>query len=639
MVALNSRYAGIYGASVIALFLLYSGNLADAFKGEMWELLYISTVQLGPWETFRQVSSFACFGAGRFQPLAFFVPYVQVMLGGTSFVHSHLFSLGLHLLCAALLAMLCYRWVRDPLLAFCAFAAFLFSFLASDVLIWTFFTYIQVHALLVLASIGLFAGYLRSDRRALLFLSWVAAIVSAMLYESGIAALLAQPAFALLNWRKLDRRKFLLQVAAPGLVFVAYVGTAFLAMSLDYRDSSAQVHPMMFAKVLTYLAYFVRYNAGLVSDAQIYNIASIFDFRPAMSAWNLLGIALLAMVAAGAARVLIRGRRELRISASPELWFAGIALLGYVLVMGFGRVPKDIDFLAPSGLETQFRYYYVTSALIPMLAVLAVGRAGAGNYSKGLVAAALSYMVLGNGYNIVRFGEQMSIATAPLSAHALGIIGELAGSPDAEKVLVRRMHRDWYTESIPTPRQFRAHTFNANRCLPHPQYLVAKPSAAPVLIVTQPGPPQGGANLATLREIDMTPYAISDSSSHSTAGAAQAATGRGVWHAMHVPAPPQILWMDVDFGAANPKRVVALGFIPREGHADQFWDDAVLQGSPDKVRWEDIVELRLTAPPADKWQTMRFSNDRSYRYYRLTIKGGFALGRFIALGGIKMYEW
>lgn len=141
-----------------------------------------------------------------------------------------------------------------------------------------------------------------------------------------------------------------------------------------------------------------------------------------------------------------------------------------------------------------------------------------------------------------------------------------------------------------------------------------------------------------LREIDMKPYAISDTSSHPNWGAAEAATGKGIWHAVHVPAPPQILWMDVDFGSAKPRRVVALGFVPREGHPDQFWDDAVLQGSPDKVQWEDIVELRLTAPPADKWQTIRFSNDKSYRYYRFTIKGGFALGRFLALGGMKMYE-
>jgi hypothetical protein len=635
----NLRYAGLYGASVVALILLYSGNLGDAFKGEMWELLYISTTQLSLGETFREVSTFACFGAGRFQPLAFFVPYLQVILGGTSFVFSHLFSLGLHLLCALLLAALAFRWLRDPLLTFFAFAAFLFSFLASDVLIWTFFTYIQVHALLLLASIGLFAFYLRSERRALLFLSWGAAIVSAMLYESGIAALLAQPAFAILSGRVSERRRFLLEVFFPVLIFAAYVGMAFLAMSLNYRDSSAQIHPMVFAKVLTYLAYFVRYNAGLVSDAHIYDIASIFDFRPGLSVWNMLGVALLVMVVSGAAKVLIRGRNQLRISASPELWLVAVALLGYVLIMGFGRVPKGISFLTPSGLETQFRYYYVSSALIPMLVVLAIGRAGAGNYSKGLVVAALVYMVLGNGYNIVRLGEKISVATTPLTAHALGIIGELSGSPNAEEKLVQRMHRDWYTESIPTPRQFRAYTFNANRCLPHAEYSIAKPALPPALIVTQPGPPEGVANLAVLREIDMTSYAISDSSSHPTASAVHAATGKGVWHAMHIPVPPQTLWMEVDFGGDKPRRVGALGFTPREGHPDQFWDNAVLQGSSNKVQWEDIVDLKFTAPPADKWHTIRFSNDKSYRYYRLTIKGGFSLGRFIALGGIKMYEW
>jgi len=154
----------------------------------------------------------------------------------------------------------------------------------------------------------------------------------------------------------------------------------------------------------------------------------------------------------------------------------------------------------------------------------------------------------------------------------------------------------------------------------------------------QSGPPVGTTHAAALREIDLRGYTISDTNSDPSWNARAAATGTGIWHVKLDPQPPQTVSMEVDFGPAESKRVVALAFIPRQGHPAQFWDDAELLGSSDGINWERIVDLRLTAPPAEAWFTIRFANENSYRYYRFFIKSGFASGRFLTLGGVKMYE-
>jgi len=172
-VANKYKLALMYAISVIVLLLVYSQNLNDAYKGEMWELLYISATDQGWMERLGSISSFVCFGAGRFQPLAFLIPYFQYSAIGQSFVVSHLFTLALHLLSGAMLAVIASHYLRSRIVVFAIYAVFIFSFVVSDVVIWTFFTYIQAHSAMLLAAIGLFSPiFVRRARHTCTEVGW-----------------------------------------------------------------------------------------------------------------------------------------------------------------------------------------------------------------------------------------------------------------------------------------------------------------------------------------------------------------------------------------------------------------------------------------------------------------------------------
>ena len=632
----SSRVLLWYCISALLLLLIYANNLSDAFRGEMWELLHIWTTQTSTWEKVREASEFQCFGAERFQPLAYVVPYLQVSWTGLSFVNSHLFSLSLHFLCGIAVAAFCMQVLHDEFLSFCAFAAFLFSFLVSDVLLWTFFSYIQLHALLLIISISLFCAYLRGGQRALLVLSWVASIVSALIYESGIAALLAQPAFAILSGRFLSRRSLFQEVVCPGAIFAGYIGATYLATSLHFHTFNAKFHPTMFGKLFTYFLYYARHNFGFVSKPIIFNIAKVYGLELSFSLWTIVGVVLLAFLFTKLVRIVVANRSELSTSRCSELWFVGIVLIGSVLLIAFGRIPEGKGLFDPMNFETEFRYYYVTCALVPLMVAFALGRATRGEYPRLPIMLGLSFILAGNIYNIIHFEGDIAVATVPLNAHVAILMNELSGMNNPEKELVRRMHRDWYTGNIPTPQEYSAYTFNANTCHAHPEYAASSLKPAPALTITQAGPSDGGSYTGELAEIDLRDYAVSASSFDPEHTPADAVAGRTFWHVQIIPQPPMTPWLDVDFGPAN-KDVVALAFIPRE-IPDQFWSDAALMASSDKEKWTEIAEFKLTEPPTQAWFLIRFANAQAYRYYRILIKGGFTAGRFYALGGIKMYE-
>lgn len=637
-IANRYKLALMYAISVVLLLLVYSQNLNDAYKGEMWELLYISATDQGWMERLGSISSFVCFGAGRFQPLAFFVPYFQYSAIGQSFVASHLFSLALHLLCGAILAVIASHYLRSRVAVFAVYAAFLFSFVASDVVIWTFFTYIQVHGALLLIALGLFLAYLRTDRLAYLYGSWAAGLLSTLIYEAALSLFLAQICFAIISGRARARKSVFLEVAVPAVIVALYVLVAFAATGLEYRDSNVKLHWMVFAKVITFVVYYYRYNTGLTSEPELFNIASYFGLGLPVTAWNILGLALLAVFLSLLVYSAIKQRRNLKPGNRPELWFSLAIFAIYVSIIALGRVSLGTKLFDPSGLETQIRYYYFPALVLPLLLALVIAGQQLHVAVARLLGAFLVFAITGNVLNTLRFGERLTQATAPLSAHASLIIAELAGQEGADKSFIRKMHRDWYMERISTPREYHAYTFNANRCIVHLDY-PEKPveNRPPIEVAPDPGTINSGT-LPPIREIVLRPYPHSASSYHRETGPEHLADESGMWHVVHVPQPSQTAWVKVDFGQRGEKRVVALGVKPRPGHTSHFWDEAIFQGSNDDKSWADIARIVLSRPPQEGWTTIRVKNDSKYRWYRLYIKGGFSAGRFLSFSGWKMYE-
>ena len=189
----NSHISGfIYPIGIIAFLVLYAPLNNDAFRGEMWELLSIFSENQTWFDKFKEIASFVCFGSGRFQPLAFFIPYLHAVAFNFSFTYSHLFAQFIHLGCAALTAYLCYQWTSKSSLSIAVFILTIFSFLTSDVINWTFFTYIQIHTLLLLACVFLTKKYIDSNRRIYLILGCTFAVISSLIYEAGVSILIAQ---------------------------------------------------------------------------------------------------------------------------------------------------------------------------------------------------------------------------------------------------------------------------------------------------------------------------------------------------------------------------------------------------------------------------------------------------------------
>jgi len=230
---------------------------------------------------------------------------------------------------------------------------------------------------------------------------------------------------------------------------------------------------------------------------------------------------------------------------------------------------------------------------------------------RRLFGAFLLFSIAGNVMNTLRFGERVTRAMAPLSAHSSLLISQLAGEEGARRLFIKKMHRDWYMEQISTPREYHAYTFNANRCKVHPEYPQKQVQNRPLIEVVPDPETSDSAISVPMREVDLRPYSHSASSYHRESGPEHLADESGMWHVVHVPQPPQTVWAKIDFGHGGEKRIIALGVKPRPGHGSHFWDEAIFQGSNDDKIWTDIARIMLSRPSQEGWTTIRVKTNRS----------------------------
>lgn len=627
----------IYLISFMVLLLCYSQNLNDAFKGEMWELLRTFESDLPWFDKAGEISQFVCFGHHRFQPLAYFVPYLSYLLFGTSFFGSHVFALFLHVSCGVALFILMSQYIPQLWIRLAVFLLFLFSFVDSSVVIWTFFTYVQFHSFLLILAIFSFLSYTHTGRNAHLYLSWVLGLASAYMYEAGISLFIAQALFFLTgSLTSQNSRRTVRNIAGPTLVLVLYMLTAYLTTSFQYTGSNLKFHPAIFYKMLVFIAYYFRHNLGLTSQAEIHNIASLSGMNLSFTVWNIIGLVLLFALLVFVIDSYLSFIKQRKFK-QPEFLFSFYVLFFYLLVIAFGRVLPDTSFSGYSGFVTQFRYYYLPSLLIPFLVAIPISTISHTRRVNIILIVVITFALTGNIMNILSFGGQVYERTLPLTVHAFQLQWTHPETKNSKKAFVTQMHRDWYLRKIETPIEYAAYVFNAHQCHSCPEIELTEPPQEKLLTLTQKFRELRGDIPAVISEIDLRKFQHTASSYLPGTGPEKLAQEQ-MWHVNHIPYPPANAWVMVDFKVEEAKRVVELRVKPRRENLEHFWNDATFAGSNDGATWEDIVHIQLSQPPPDGWLVIRFANPNYFRFYRLMINGGFAEGRFMSFSGWKMFE-
>jgi hypothetical protein len=323
-----------------------------------------------------------------------------------------------------------------------------------------------------------------------------------------------------------------------------------------------------------------------------------------------------------------------------ELLTIFLTLIGYLLLMSYGRVQPNSGMFEPTGLETQFRYYYVPNLLIILLLGMLWAKIGYDILCKIVIILFTLFATFGNIRNILKFGSELSAATLPTTLAASEIILNEIGNKIDDKLFINKMHYRWYSEDIDTPRVHKAFTFNANTCLDHFNIKRKTINNDYTISVTSSNIPIRQDLHTPVNIINMSKYKVTTNSKFPGAGPMDAMDENGgrIWHVRHIPSPPQITWAEIDFSENDKKNISAIAFRPRSGKVEQFWDNLKVEASNDHEIWYEIADIKLGKLPVDDWLYTQFDNNNYYQYYRLTILGGFSLGRFISLQGIKIYE-
>lgn len=626
-------YIGYYILSAVFLLLLYSQNFADPYTGEMWELVYFASKDGELVNKMHEISSFVCFGASRFQPLAFFIPFLLIIIAGTNFVMAHLLSVVLHILCSLLIAYICHKYTKKKKLTLIIYTLTLFTFLSSDVIIWTFFTYIQISCILIIIALHNYIEFLKDKKYSNLIIFYILTILSSLIYEAALSLLFIPIIFYFFSGK--NYKNMIPEIVIPILLIIIYLLIAYMSMGLDFKDSSQSIGLQTLVKITSYIIYYFRYSIGISVTPEIHNIGSIYGLNFSINIINSIVIILVIISILLIFVNLIYDRNRIKsFKLKRESLIFITANFLYIFVISYGRVGDDLNFFKPSNLETQFRYYYLTCLLIPLSTGLIASNIIIKHSS--ILYITLFTIVLGNILNIRDYGKRISLASNALSLDYYKIVNN--NLKISSKEILKKMHSNWYLEQIDTNNMYSAFIYNANKCTIHrdlnesANFINSKNNK--FLSENFIQDPKSYFSKAKLLEING--YQITSSSQLTGAGAFEAFTGKGIWHVNHIPNPPEEVSALIDFGQSQ-KKVVGMSSSPRFDEPNQFWKNLKIQGSLDGKTWINIFEVEIFEPPKTEGLFFRFMNENYYRFYRIQIKGGFKEGRFFSLSKINFY--
>jgi len=216
----------------LATLALYWAAMEDAPRGDQVILWEIYRRLDWRWSELADILFVSSLDKPRFQPLTFFLHFLQAKLFGQTFWLYHLVNVVLHGLNAFLLFRIARLLGQDWLPAFVVALLFLTAFTHLDLVAWAFHYYI-----LLQVTLGLFAIYLliRRDRVSWsLVWAYLVALVQIYLYEPGIV--LPALLFAIDVGRRFRRPGWALRLSASFLLACA-VTAIYLATYLTFFAS------------------------------------------------------------------------------------------------------------------------------------------------------------------------------------------------------------------------------------------------------------------------------------------------------------------------------------------------------------------------------------------------------------------
>jgi hypothetical protein len=208
---------------------LYWPAMEDVPRGDHVILWEIYRGQDWRWSEIEEILFVSFLDKPRFQPLMFFLHFLQAKLFGQTFWLYHLVNVVLHGLNAFLLFRIARALDQDWLPSMVVALLFLTAFTHLDLVAWAFHYYI-----LLQATLGLFAVYLliRRDRVSWsLVWAYAVALVQICLYEPGIV--LPFLLFAIDALRQFRRHGWVLRLSASFLLAAA-VTALYLATYLTF---------------------------------------------------------------------------------------------------------------------------------------------------------------------------------------------------------------------------------------------------------------------------------------------------------------------------------------------------------------------------------------------------------------------
>ncbi|MCX5694579.1 MAG: hypothetical protein NT014_05620 [Candidatus Omnitrophica bacterium] len=378
---------------------IYYPTFFNAPRSDWWETLYFfHTIYASPLPfQWLNILNTDCILHVSFRPLSHLVLYLQHSLFGANFFCIHLINFFLYFLSLVLLYKLATAFVSQKLLVFIAVVFFSLLYSHFDIVSWTAHSYLILGFCLLLLGFLFYIRFLNTGLKRMLFLTVFLLLSGMLCYEAFIFWPLAVVFLAytgsLIKGRQLtNARAGLSWILVIAVTYFFYILIFLLTRSINtYADSGAQTHTLIFQLVSipriyrTVLAVFfdILYNGILV------NIVPLFAYPPRISfpSFNLLLGGFLSshrpaiidmQILSGILLLIIcwfivylsRRRKFDIIKSFLFFFFLLLTFSGTVFISKYYTNREYAYSLF------QFRYHFVPSALIMLIASLFFERLG-----------------------------------------------------------------------------------------------------------------------------------------------------------------------------------------------------------------------------------------------------------------------
>jgi len=370
-----------------ALFFLYRSSFSNPPRSDYWSALYVfhqvdslsgslpwtAIVNHDPWQD------------GTYRPLSHLFLYLEHRLFGVAFIWNHICHFATYCLSLLFLYFLARQFLLDHFLtaAFLGVYAFLFSHF--DIVTWTFQVFIMIGFNSCLLAFILYLKYLKTGKKSLLITVGCLFLFGILSYEG--YALWPLSVLILSSGRRIFCRPGSSEAKFPrselimlAMVYSLYIGIFFLTRSAPVNPGSlpnpnaeqillsicAPFFNIIYTGVLINLAPFLSTPVGIGHNMVMGGLLLKWDFSILSSIVIWTGCAVLIVLGAGAWFLYLREKKGTFVILSFLLFLYWTNFL----IISLGRMTTNKIYFP----FTQFRYQYVSNALIILLMLTVISR-------------------------------------------------------------------------------------------------------------------------------------------------------------------------------------------------------------------------------------------------------------------------